>query len=69
MNALNIRDESGAGCRKRGGMWFRVTVEVDEEVLYGNVHEADNTEAALQDAMRVARKGVDELSLNSSRHD
>jgi hypothetical protein len=37
-------------------MWFQVTMELDHEVIYEAVHEADATEAALRDAMYAARK-------------
>lgn len=31
-------------------------MQVDNEVIYEAVHEADSTEAALREAMRTARK-------------
>ena len=37
-------------------MWFQVTMQLDHEIIYEAVHEADGTEAALHDAMRAARK-------------
>ena len=35
---------------------FRVTIEMEGEIIYQAVHEADGTEPALRDAMRAARK-------------
>jgi len=37
-------------------MQFRVTIELDREILYEAIHEARGAEPALQDAMRVARR-------------
>jgi hypothetical protein len=37
-------------------MRFRVTIEVESQVIYQAIHEADGAEPALREAMREARK-------------
>jgi hypothetical protein len=37
-------------------MQFRVTIELEREILYEAIHEARSAEPALQEAMRLARR-------------
>ncbi len=48
-------------------MRFEVTIQIDREVVYQAVHEADGTEPALHDAMQAARKSCPGMAVYLSQ--